>query len=90
MSTAAMTERIAEASPRLKARIAGVFYLLCFVTGIFALLARSRLGSAARPHRGRVLYRGNVDLLLQIQAGEPEPFFARRVHQPRGMRHWAS
>lgn len=47
MTTAAITERIAEASPRLKARIAGVFYLLCFGTGIFALLVRSRLGSAA-------------------------------------------
>src|SRR5437588_415001 len=31
-----MTERIAEASPRLKARITGVFYLLTMLTGIFA------------------------------------------------------
>ena len=36
MSTAVMLERMAEASPRIKARIAGVFYLLSFVTGIFA------------------------------------------------------
>jgi len=28
-----MMERIAEASPRFKARIAGVFYLLTFLTG---------------------------------------------------------
>jgi hypothetical protein len=41
-----MMERIAEASPRL-ARIAGVFYLLTFVTGITALVVRSRLGVAA-------------------------------------------
>ncbi len=30
--------RIAEASPRFKARIAGVFYLLTFLTGILALV----------------------------------------------------
>ena len=33
-----MTERIAEASPRFKARMAAVFYLLVFVTGAFALV----------------------------------------------------
>jgi len=38
MSTAVMLERMAEASPRFKARIAGVFYLLTFVTGMFALV----------------------------------------------------
>jgi len=39
-----MTERIAEASPRFKARIAGVFYLLVFVTGMFSLVSvRGRL-----------------------------------------------
>src|SRR4029077_19253862 len=36
MSTAVMTERIAETSPRLKARITGVLYLLTMLTGIFA------------------------------------------------------
>src|SRR5258708_27394072 len=47
MSTAEMMKRIAEASPRFKARIAGVFYLLTFLTGGFALIVRGRLGSAA-------------------------------------------
>jgi len=37
-------ERIAEASPRFKARIAGVFYLLTFVTGVIAMVSvRGRL-----------------------------------------------
>src|SRR5215831_7741592 len=44
MSPADKTERITEASPRLKARIAGVFYSLTFVTGMFALVSvRGRL-----------------------------------------------
>ena len=36
-------ERIAEASPRFKARIAGLFYLLTFLTGGVALLVSGRL-----------------------------------------------
>ena len=47
MNTAGRTERIAESSPRLKARIAGVFYLLTFLTGGVALLVRGRLGLVA-------------------------------------------
>ena len=36
MSTAVMTEPIAETSPRLKARVTGVFYLVTILTGVFA------------------------------------------------------
>lgn len=36
MITAAATEGIAETSPRSKARLTGVFYLLTIITGIFA------------------------------------------------------
>src|SRR5438445_11020572 len=36
MSTAVMLGRIAETSPRLRARITGVFYLLTMLTGVFA------------------------------------------------------
>jgi hypothetical protein len=36
MSTAVLTNRSTEASPRLQARIAGVLYLIVIVTGIFA------------------------------------------------------
>ncbi len=42
MSTAVLMDRIAEASPRLKARIAGVFYLLNGGTA-FAFFVRGRL-----------------------------------------------
>jgi uncharacterized protein DUF4386 len=44
MSTAAMTEPIAEASPRLEARIAGVFWLLTMLTGALATFFSRRLG----------------------------------------------
>jgi hypothetical protein len=36
MSTAALTDWNAEASPRLQARIAGVLYLIVIAAGIFA------------------------------------------------------
>src|ERR1700694_914256 len=44
MSAAVITKPIAEASPRFKARMAGVFYLLTFVGGVFALVLRRRPG----------------------------------------------
>ncbi len=44
MSIAVTIEPIAEASPRFKARLAGIFYLLVFATGTFALVSvRGRL-----------------------------------------------
>ena len=35
---------IAEASPQVKARIAGVFYLVTFIGGVFALVLGRKLG----------------------------------------------
>jgi tryptophan-rich sensory protein len=47
MSAAVMMERIAEASPRFKARIAGVLYLLSALTAAFTeLFVRGRLNIA--------------------------------------------
>ena len=40
-------EQMAQASPRFMARVAGVFYLLTFLTGGVALFVRGRLGFAA-------------------------------------------
>lgn len=42
-----MMEHVAKASARPNARIAGVFYLLTFLTGGFALFNRNRLGFLA-------------------------------------------
>jgi hypothetical protein len=47
MSTAEMMKRIPKGSPRFKARIAGIFYLLTFLTGGVALFVRGRRGLAA-------------------------------------------
>lgn len=47
MSAAVMMERIAEVSPRFKARIAGILYLVAVLTAVFAeLVAPGRLGVA--------------------------------------------
>src|SRR4051812_9833683 len=43
MSTAAVTDRFTAGSPRFKARMAGGFYLLTFLTGAVALFVSSRL-----------------------------------------------
>src|SRR5712671_6339571 len=47
MSAAEMTDRIEKGSPRLKARIARVSYLLVFLTGGFALFVSGRFGPSA-------------------------------------------
>jgi hypothetical protein len=47
MSTSVLTKRMAEVSPRLKARVAGVFYLLAVLTGVLVeFVVRGRLGFA--------------------------------------------
>ncbi len=44
MNTTEMKERIAEASPRFQARIAGLFYLVTILTGGVVLFVQGRLG----------------------------------------------
>ena len=44
MSTAEMRERIAEASPRFKSKITGLFYLITILTGGVVLFVQGRLG----------------------------------------------
>ena len=69
-----MTKRFAEASPLLKARIAGVFYLLSILTGIFAVtiagggrisLAANLIGSLCYVAVTLILY----DLLKPVNRG---------------------
>ena len=50
-----MTERVLEASPRFKARIAGAFYLVNIVTGVLALFLRGRLGVELSSLRARAM-----------------------------------
>src|SRR5260370_33658760 len=47
MSTAVLVKRIAEASPRLRARIAGVFYLLTILIGGVVLNVHGRVRVSA-------------------------------------------
>jgi hypothetical protein len=54
MRTTGMAQRIAETSPRLKARIAGVFYLLNILTGVVSLVFVGR---------GLVVYGDAVNLI---------------------------
>jgi hypothetical protein len=51
-----MTKRFAEASPLLKARTAGVFYLLSILTGIFAVTATTGSLSLAANLIGSLCY----------------------------------
>ena len=64
MSTAVMMKRIAEASPRFKARMAGALYLLILLTAAFTeFLVRGRLNFAGGHHRGLVHDRCDAALL---------------------------
>lgn len=47
MSTAEITKRITEASPRMRSRFVGIYYLLTIVTGVFVLFFHGRLAFAA-------------------------------------------
>jgi Domain of unknown function (DUF4386) len=83
MSTAVMTERIAETSPRLKARITGVLYLLTILTGIFAQgFVSERLvadGDAAATATNILTHRGLFQLGYAVYLIEMACNIARRL-----------
>jgi hypothetical protein len=60
MSTAVVTERMTETSPRRKARIAGLMYLLHFLTG----------GAAAPSYFGLVVWGNAAATAVNILAHE--------------------
>jgi hypothetical protein len=65
MSAAVIMKRIAEASPRFKARMAGVFYLLTMLTGaVNEGLVRGRLGFGVNLAAGIVEVSGMVAVTL--------------------------
>lgn len=70
MSTAVMTERIKEASPRALARIAGALYLITILTGIFSAgYATSQLvisGDAAATADNILAHRGLFQLAFAV------------------------
>ena len=84
MSTAVMMERIAGTSPRLKARIAGVFYLLTTLTRMFVeIFVRNRLvvfDDAAR--RERTTMGGAGQRSGGITVAAPEGQNRRRIATP--------
>jgi hypothetical protein len=70
MDTAVRTDRIKEMSPRLKARITGVLYLLTMVTGIFAQgFVSERLfvsGDAAATATNILTHKGLLQLAFAV------------------------
>ena len=47
MSTAEIAKRITEASPQVRSRFIGIYYLLTIVTGVFVLFFRGRMAFTA-------------------------------------------
>jgi hypothetical protein len=69
MSAAVVMKRIAETSPRFKARMAGVFYLLTMLTAAFTeLVVHGRLSSAADLTAGIVEVSGMIAVTLLFYA----------------------
>ncbi|HEY6265633.1 MAG TPA: hypothetical protein VIW93_12585 [Candidatus Acidoferrum sp.] len=68
-----MMKQIAEASPRFKARIAGVSYLINILTGALALFARDSLGVAKQLRQRK-----------DEHAAKRKRFYRRPRRVPRG------
>jgi hypothetical protein len=84
MTSSGMMKRIAEASPRFKARMAGVFFFPIMLTAAFTeLVVRGRLSSAADIVEVSSMLAVTL-LLYAILTPEQGPLFARGVPQPRG------
>jgi hypothetical protein len=79
MNADVMMERIAEMSPRFKARIAGAPLFAQHADGnIRGVLPSRQAGFRSGTLLGIVLYRCDADLVLRIQAGEQDSLCSRR------------
>jgi len=73
MSTAEMTKRITEASPRFRARFVAMYYVLTILTGIFVLLFHGRMAFAADAI-ATVFYIAVTALFYQLSRPANRPF----------------
>jgi hypothetical protein len=96
MNTPVMTDRLGQASPRPRARITGVVYLVYFLTAVLGeffhrgfVVSGDAAATANNILAHQPLFRlGLATGLIATACYIEEPLIAGGVLQPRGMRHF--